>query len=101
MNAPANTLTMRQQHQAYCEKLLADIDQAALSPDEQWHLRRRLGIGPTPGVEADRARTESGPGEQSVVIGDSIWGELGAGCAVLMDHYGLSCAARECRLERA
>lgn len=45
MNAPANTLTMRQQHQAYCEKLLAGIDQSALSPDEQWHLRRRLGIG--------------------------------------------------------
>ena len=45
MNAPANTLTMRQQHQAYCEKLLAGIDQTALSPDEQWHLRRRLGIG--------------------------------------------------------
>ena len=37
--------SLRQQHQAYCEKLLADIDQAALSPDEQWHLRRRLGIG--------------------------------------------------------
>ncbi len=23
MNAPANTMTMRQQHQAYCDRLLA------------------------------------------------------------------------------
>ncbi|MGL5225006.1 MAG: YqaJ viral recombinase family protein, partial [Aeromonas sp.] len=45
MNAAVDTMTFHQQHQAYCDRLLAGIDQTTLSTDEQWHLRRRLGIG--------------------------------------------------------
>lgn len=45
MNAPANTTTMRQQHQAYCDALLATVNLDQLSDEESWHLRRRMGIG--------------------------------------------------------
>ena len=44
MNAPALTIGMKD-HLAYCDKITAGVDLSALSDEEQWHFRRRLGLG--------------------------------------------------------
>jgi len=45
MNAIAQLVDLTEAHTNYCASITAGVDLATLSEDDQWHFRRRLGIG--------------------------------------------------------
>lgn len=87
MNAQAETKTLLQLHNEYTAKILSGTNIETLTEDEQWHFRRRLGLG---GSEAGTIlglnKYESAWDLWSVKTGRSEPKDLSDNMAVKMGH---------------